>query len=225
VTNPLAAYNQYRMVRPAGITDAQWEAIIDPILAQFRDQGLIYPTNPILPVAIYDLRRQNFANELINGIDYNVNYRFDNIAGKWVVGVGGTQFLSFYQQIPGVPQAVQLLDTDYAVRTKLRGTVGWHMGDYGANLFLNYVGHYTNENFTPYQAVSSFTTVDLHLSWSPQMSGVFAGTQLTFDVTNLFDRDPPVYYTNNSNNGIPGFDPLVANAFGRILSVGLHKSW
>jgi iron complex outermembrane receptor protein len=67
--------------------------------------------------------------------------------------------------------------------------------------------------------------VDLHLTWTPALTGVLEHTQITFDVTNLFDRDPPVYYTNNSNNGIPGFDPVAANAFGRILAIGFHKSW
>jgi iron complex outermembrane receptor protein len=64
VTNPLAAYDKYRTVRPAGGTDAEWAATVDGLLAGFRDQGLIYPDNPTLPVAVYDLRRQNFANEL-----------------------------------------------------------------------------------------------------------------------------------------------------------------
>ena len=224
LTNPAAAYDPYRTTRPAGITDAQWLAIIQPLLAGFRHDGLVYPDDPTLPNAVYDLRRQNFANELINGIDYDIGYRFDTGHGVINTDLAGTQFLTFYQQIPGVAQLVQLIDTDYAVRTKLRGQVGWSYRGYAASLFLNYTGKYRNQSITPFQEVSAFITVDGHLAWSLPDEGVLKGTQLTLDGLNLFNRPPPVYYTSGTN-GVIGYDPAVASALGRVVSVGLHKSW
>jgi iron complex outermembrane receptor protein len=224
VTNPAAAYDAYRTVRPAGITDAQWLAIIAPLLAGFRHDGLVYPDDPTLPNAIYDLRRQNFADELINGFDYDLGYRFDTGAGVINTDLAGTQFLTFYQKIPGVTQLVQLIDTDYAVRTKLRWQVGWAYREYAASVFLNYTGHYRNQSVTPFQEVGSFITVDSHLAWSLPDEGILKGTQLTLDALNLFNRPPPVYFTSGTN-GIIGFDPAVASALGRVISVGLHKSW
>jgi iron complex outermembrane recepter protein len=223
VTNPLSAYDKYRTVRPAGETDAEWAATVEALLAGFRDQGLIYPANPNLPVAIYDLRRQNFADELINGFDYSLNYKFDTSVGNFVTGLSGTQFTTFYQRIPGVAGVIQLLDTDYAIRTKARATVAWSRGQLGAQLFLNYTGRYRNETFTPYQEVSSFTTADVHLAWTPPLSGILENTQLSVDILNVANRDPPVFYTNS--NTLPGWDPVAANALGRVVSFGVHKKW
>ncbi len=224
VTNPEAAYNGYRTLRPAGITDAQWLAIIQPLLAGFRHDGVIYPDDPNLPDAVYDLRRQNFADELINGIDYDLGYRFSTDYGTINTDLAGTQFMTFYQKIPGVPQVVQLIDTDYAVRSKLRAQLGWSYRDYAASLFLNYTGKYRNQSVTPYQEVSSFITVDAHIAWSLPEEGVLKGTQITLDALNLFDRPPPLYFTSGTN-GVIGYDPAVASALGRVVSVGLHKSW
>jgi iron complex outermembrane receptor protein len=225
VTNPASAYDRYRTLRPAGITDAQWFAIIQPLLAGFRHDGLLYPDVPTLPTAVYDLRRQNFANELINGVDYNFGYQLDTGYGSLSTAIAGTQFMTFYQQIPGVPQVVQLIDTDYAVRTKVRGQLGWSYRDYAASVFLNYTGEYRNQSVTPYQYVASFVTTDVHLAWTvSDQPGLLDNLQLTVDANNLFDKRPPVYFTSGAN-GVVGFDPAVASPIGRLVSVGLHKLW
>jgi outer membrane receptor protein involved in Fe transport len=49
-------------------------------------------------------------------------------------------------------------------------------------------------------------------------------TQLTFNVSNLLDRDPPRFFTGG-NNGVIGFDPQAASALGRVVSLGLRKAW
>jgi len=225
VTDSAAAYNRYRTPRPPGITDAEWLAIFQPLLAGFRHDGLVYPDVPTLPTAVYDLRRQNFANELINGLDYDFGYKFETGYGSVTADLAGTQFMTFYQQIPGVSRIVQLIDTDYAVRTKVRGQLGWSYRGYAASVFLNYTGKYRNQVVTPYQYVASFVTTDAHLAWTvSDQPGLLENLQLTVAANNLFDKRPPVYFTSGTN-GIVGFDPAVASPVGRLISVGLHKSW
>jgi iron complex outermembrane receptor protein len=225
VTDPSAAYDRYRTTRPAGLGDAEWLAIVQPLLAGFRHDGLLYPDVSTLPTAVYDLRRQNFANELINGLDYDIGYKFDLPQGSMNVDVAGTQFMTFYQKIPGVSQTVPLLDTDYAVRTKVRGQLGYTFHEYAASVFLNYTGKYRNQSVTPYQQVASFVTTDAHLAWSlPEESGLLSNVQLTVDANNLFDKRPPIFFTSG-NNGIVGFDPVAASPIGRLISVGIHKVW
>jgi len=224
VTNPATAYDAYRTLRPAGSTDAEWLSIIEPMLAGFRHQGQIYPDISTLPSAVYDLRRQNFADEHIRGVDYDFGYIFNSSVGKFNVDVAGTQMTKFDQVIPGVSSPVQLLGTNYAIRTKLRTQLGWAQGDLAGSLFLNYTGGYSNANVTPIQTVSSFTTVDAHFAWSLHNQGMFGNTQLSFNVNNLMNKNPPVFYTSGTN-GIIGFDPVAASPLGRVISVGLHKSW
>lgn len=224
VQNPLAAYNAYRTVRPAGITDAEWLSIIEPMLAGFRHQGQIYPDISTLPSAVYDLRRQNFADEHIRGIDFDFGYVFKTAYGKFNADVAGTQMTRFDQVIPGVATPIQLIGTDYAIRTKIRTQLGWAQGDYAGSIFVNYTGGYNNALVTPNQTVASFTTVDAHLAWSLNGPTLLNKTQLTFNISNLMNKNPPVFYTSGTN-GIVGFDPTAASPLGRVISVGLHKSW
>jgi iron complex outermembrane receptor protein len=224
VTNSDTAYSQYRTTRPAGISDAQWLAIIQPLLAGFRHDGVVYPDTPILPTAVYDLRRQNFANEKINGLDYDLGYRFETDYGSFNTDIAGTQFMTFYQKIPGVAQLVQLIDTNYAVRTRTRGQVGWSLGQFAASLFENYTGKYRNTATLSQGQVASFLTTDAHLAWSLPAGGILDEAQLTLDANNLFDKRPPVYFTTGTN-GVVGFDPAASSALGRVVFVGLHKSW
>jgi iron complex outermembrane receptor protein len=223
VTDPLAAYDKYRYLESA-YTPAAWAAEVAALLDGFRTQGNTFPSNAALPNAIYDLRRQNFADELINGIDYDFGYKFDTAIGKFLADVAGTQMLTFYQKIPGVSATVPLLNTDYAVRTKLRGTLGWTQGPWSASVFLNFTGGYQNLNVTPIQQVGSFETVDLRVGWWLPDEGLLKGTQLTVGIDNAFNRNPPVFYTSGTN-GIIGFDSTVASALGRVVMVGLRKKW
>jgi iron complex outermembrane receptor protein len=223
VTNPNTAYDKYRYLESA-YSPSAWAAEVATLLNGFRDQGNAYPANPQLPTAIYDLRRQNFANELINGIDYDFGYKFDTALGKFLADLAGTQMMTFYQKIPGVSASVPLLNTDYAVRTKLRASLGWTQGPWSASAFFNYTGGYQNLNVTPIQQVGSFETVDLRVGWVLPDEGLLKGTQLTVGIDNAFNRNPPTFYTSGTN-GIVGFDPTAASALGRVVMVGVRKKW
>jgi iron complex outermembrane receptor protein len=222
VTNPLAAYNGYRTTRPAGITDAAWAAIAGPLLQGFRHDGLIYPDDR-LPYAVYDLRRQNFADENIQGIDYSIDYKLRSALGQWTFGVAGTHMLKFEQHVPGVAAPIVQLGTSYAVRNKVRAQVGLSTGDFAASLFANHVGAYSNTGVTPSQDVASFNTVDGHFAWTLKGERLMNDVTLALDVSNLFDRNPPVVYY--SSGSIVGFDPTVSNPLGRVISVSLSKRW
>ncbi|MRW89768.1 TonB-dependent receptor [Duganella sp. FT80W] len=225
VVNPLAAYDKYRIVRSAGMTDAEWLAVIQPLLAGMRHDGLVYPDVGGLPTAVYDLRRQNFADERIRGIDFDIGYGFRTELGKWNLNLAGTRMLKFDQIVPGVADKIELLGTNYAIKTKARGQLGWSSGAVAASLFLNYTGGYRNSVSTGVQQVSSFTTVDTNWAWTlPNTDGWLKGTRLTFNISNIFNRDTPVYYTSGTN-GIVGFDASSASALGRVVSVGLNKDW
>jgi iron complex outermembrane receptor protein len=220
VTNPLAAYSRYRTTRAPGMTDAEWAAIALPLLQGFRHDGLIYPGDRV-PYAVYDLRRQNFANEKIQGIDYSIDYKLDSAFGQWSFALAGTHTLKFEQQVPGASGIIQLLGTDYAVRNKVRAQVGLSSGPVAVSLFANHVGGYRNEGVTPVQNVASFNTVDAHLAWN--LDDRLKGVTLALDVSNLFDRAPPTYYY--SSGSIVGFDPVVSNPLGRVVSFSLSKRW
>lgn len=225
VVNPLSAYDKYRTVRPAGISDAQWLAVIQPMLNGFRHDGQVYPDVTALPTAVYDLRRQNFADERINGIDFDIGYAFRNDLGKWNLNLAGTRMLKFDQIVPGVSDKIDLLGTNYAIKTKARAQLGWANGDVAGSVFYNYTGGYRNAISTGVQPVASFNTVDTNWAWTlPNNDGWLKGAKFTFNVNNVFNRNPPVFFTSGSN-GIIGFDAVAASALGRVVSIGFHKDW
>lgn len=225
VTNPLPAYDKYRTVRPAGVTDAQWLAVVQPLLAGFRHDGQVYPDVSALPTSVYDLRRQNFADEKIRGVDFDIGYTFRTGQGDVNVGLAGTRLLKFIQQVPGVADTIDLLGTNYAIKTRARGQLGWSSGNVAGSVFLNHTGAYRNAISSGIQHVASFNTVDTNWAWTlPDAGGWLKGLKLTANISNIFDRNPPVFFTSGSN-GIIAYDPTAASALGRVVSIGLHKDW
>ena len=210
--NPI--YNRYRTYAP---TAAQVLAAT----AGLRHDGLSYPDVGPLPTAIYDLRRQNFAEQKIGGIDFDVSYAFTAPYGSFNVGAGGTWLLQFDQKINGDTVVTDRLRTNYAVNLKMRGHLGWVQGPLDATFFVNYTNGYVNT--IDKSKVDAQATIDLHTGWKLPFSGLASGTQVTVDVTNLFDKNPPYFY--DAGNGAYGFDPTVASPLGRIVTVGLRKTF
>jgi len=216
----LAAYDKYRVLRPANATDAEWLAVLQPLFGSMRHDGQVYPDVSNLPLVVYDLRRQNFANEYIRGLDYRINKRFATAYGTFNLALTGTQMMRYDQMIPGVATTIKLLDSDYAVRNRYRAQLGWAKGDLAGSVFVNHTGGYLKGT----QSVGSFDTVDMHLAWSLPSNTMLGKAQLSVDVSNLANTRPPVFYTSGSG-GIVGFDPIVASPIGRMLGVALTKTW
>lgn len=219
--NPI--YNAYRVYDP---TLAQAEALTNG----FRHDG-VFDLNTLLPTAIYDLRRQNFAEEFIEGLDFDIHYRHPTRTfGTFEAGYSGTYLGEFQQRIYGAQAVQSLLNTDYAINFKSRATLAWDYKNYSVTVFYNYTNGYDNTNFTPYAPVKAFQTIDTHLAWNvPPVNGLYgllSGVQLSLDANNLFDRDPPHFYNSGDNTADSrGYDASAASALGRVVQLGLRKAW
>jgi outer membrane receptor protein involved in Fe transport len=98
-------------------------------------------------------------------------------------------------------------------------------------LSVNYSDDYNN----PFaaggpQEVASWTTADLSATYEFRgATGLRSSLRLTLSVQNLFDEDPP--FVGSSGQVGPalqqpvGFDPTNANPLGRLLVVGVSKTW
>ena len=210
--NPI--YDRYRTYAPTA-------AEVLEATAGMRHDGLSYPDVTTLPTAIYDLRRQNFATQKIDGLDFDVSYAFSSDYGAFNVGAAGTWLWKFDQQINGDTITTSRLNTNYAVNLKARGHFGWAKDGLDATLFVNYINHYRNS--VDDSRVKAFTTVDLHAGWKLPLSGLASDTQLSLDVSNLFDKNPPYFY--DASTGAFGYDPTTASALGRVVSIGIGKKF
>lgn len=208
--NPL--YDRYRIYNP---TVAQ----VTTAVGSMRHDGLVYPDVTALPTAVYDLRRQNFATQNIEGLDYDVRYRVTTDVGNLGFGVGGTRLTKFRQTINGDTRTSSRLDTNYAVKWLGRGNASWSHGAWTAVLFGNYTGSYVNTSTN--KRIKAFKTVDLHLGYAPEGEGLLSGIELSLDVSNLTDQDPPTFADTNASN----IDFTRSNPIGRMWTVGLRKRW
>ena len=179
------------------------------------------------PAVFVDGRELNLASTKTDGFDFQLNYRIPTeAAGTFDLGFSGTYFLSFKESaVPGAPIQEEINHIDFPLRFKFRGDVVWTEGYFTAAAFLNYENGYLNDLATPIQHVASYTTLDLHLQYALDGTGLplAKGAQIGIDVTNLFDTDPPFVNIIANGNGGGGFDPAAASPIGRVVSFTLRK--
>ncbi|WP_068095032.1 TonB-dependent receptor plug domain-containing protein [Novosphingobium rosa] len=217
VTDSNPVWNVYRTYNP---TAAQ----VTAATAGMRHDGLVYPDVTTLPTAIYDLRRQNFARQKIGGIDYDLSYAFSLGQNNLNVGIAGSWLLRFDQLIYAAGTNYDRLGTAYAPKLKTRAHVNWANGPYDVAVFGNYTAGYTNTNYQN-QKVASNTTFDLHAGWKLDGEGLAKDTRLALDVTNIFNKAPPLFYNALSGQTYATFDNTNASALGRVVSLALNKQF
>ncbi|MEG3146200.1 TonB-dependent receptor [Sphingomonas sp. RT2P30] len=190
----------------------------------YLDLAGIPSTAPI--VAVVDARTQNLAVLKQNGIDFEVGYGFGAAGGRADIGVVGTHIFHIRQGLTATAPLTNVLDTTgNPVDLHLRGRAAWSSARWDLAAFVNYVGPYTNKTVSPAARVSSWTTVDLNIGYKfGQASGLLKGVRLTFNASNLFDRDPPPvsYIVGTATNG---YDPENASPIGRLVSLQVSKAW
>ncbi|WP_116091801.1 TonB-dependent receptor domain-containing protein [Sphingomonas crusticola] len=184
---------------------------------------------------ILEVINSNYLNLNVSGIDASVTYTLHTGgAGTFVIGDAITYFTKFDQSYGTDGVSYSVLNTTGAngvfpsVKLQMRANLGWQLGGFNANLFMNYTGHYKNWSssaVTPVtlnaqnnpdgggDPVRANTTFDANLAYT--FSGGFLdGQVISLNVRNMFNRKAPFYNASN------GYDGYVANVLGRQISVG-----
>jgi outer membrane receptor protein involved in Fe transport len=175
--------------------------------------------------AILDLRVQNIESVQTRGVDFRGAYRWTAAYGTVKLALDGTYLLGFSQQEGPDAPPMQLLDTENnPINLKMRGTLSWQRGRFGASAAVNFQSHYRDTASDPNRNVSSYTTVDTQLRYDidPYGGSWLANTRIELNAINLFNADPP--FLNNAIAGL-GYDQENADPFGRLLSVQIRKTW
>jgi len=181
------------------------------------------PYDPNSVVAIIDGRYVNATRQKIKGIDLSASYRFDVGAGSLTIRGSGS-WLDSSQQTAGMPAGYDLAGTLHnPARFNSRiGTV-WSQGGFSASAFANHVGGVRNRADGVKGA--SFTTIDMTLLYETlDGSSVWSGLQLALTVSNLLDRDPPLY-TPDMPGVVAPYDSTNYSAIGRLVSLTVSKRW
>jgi iron complex outermembrane receptor protein len=172
----------------------------------------------------------NLGTTVTQGVDFLGSYSIPtDHSGTWTVGLTGTYTFKYDVAFTqGGPSFDELNNIGFPLRLRMRGSVGWSFGPVSTLAFVNYENGYTNTETTPSQSVGNYTTVDLNVIYD--LGKTFPGVwskdlTLTAHVDNLFDKDPPYVNIPISPNGGGGFDPNVASAIGRLVSLQIAKKF
>jgi iron complex outermembrane receptor protein len=209
--------------------------ILNPTAAQVAAATAgLRPTSPLPTTVnfIYSFQQRNVSNLDASGLDLDARYSIPSRWGDWTLGAAVSEKLKFEQQYgEGTPYLSRLNTaginaTFSSIRFMGRGMLGWSLENWAANLFVNHTGAYWNRTSAAVavsgprgQRVASYTTIDAHLAYGIKAGGWLSDTELFADASNLFDRNPP--FAN-----VPGgYNLQDANPIGRVVSLGVRKSW
>jgi iron complex outermembrane recepter protein len=182
--------------------------------------------NPANVVAIVYDEFQNVSSQNVHGVDLTTDYRFHPPLGDIDLSLNAT-WLSLSEVLSQGSAPVTLSGTVFnPPRFKSRLGLTWQHTAWSVAGFVNYVSsEIDNTNPIP-TGISSWTTVDAQLTYSPANWGsVFRGLHISAAVQNLLNRDPPpvagtTTYIYNLN-----YDSTNASALGRFLSLTIRKDW
>ncbi len=174
--------------------------------------------NP-LTCGYIDLRTENLGDLKTNGIDVNATYRYRAGAyGNFTLSTNGTWVHEYkYQNFPGDEYHQNVgafVGTGAVFRWQDTTSLVWNLRDYTAGVTAHYKTGYQDaaNDYVPDNKVSSYTTFDSYVSWK-----AYAGLTLTAGARNMFDREPPISYQEQTFQA--GYDPRYADAIGRTYYV------
>lgn len=170
----------------------------------------------------------NAADSSSKGVDWGGTYTFSNRLGRWNASINGTHMLSHKER------ALEILPlTEYVgefglrtlyLRNKFNASLTWSQGPWSSTLNASYKSGYKDQDLsgrntvpaTANTTVPSYTLFGLYGTYTG-----FKNTSVTVGVRNLFDKQPPFTHHDVDDVVGAGWDPRVADPFGRTVTVSL----
>jgi iron complex outermembrane recepter protein len=185
------------------------------------------PYDPAKVVAIVYDESQNVSAQNVHGVDLTTDYRFHpSSLGDIDLSLNAT-WLSLSEVLAQGAPPVTLSGTVFnPPRFKSRLGLTWQHSAWSAAGFVNYVSSEIDNTTSIPKGISSWTTVDAQLTYSPANWGsVFHGLHISAAVQNLLNRDPPPVAGTTTNIDNLHYDSTNASALGRFLSLTIRKDW
>lgn len=215
VLTRLSQYNGTGLILQGAAAGQQVASLIGQGLSV---AGALPGGNPLNVTVFVDGRNQNLGRSITRGVDFSATYRYDaNRYGMFNFALSGTYLTEYLtQQSPGAPLLDQRNQIFQPLKFKARATVDWEKGPLGVLVRVSHVGGYLNTAVSPNENVSSYTPVDLNLSW--KLGWKTAPLVLGLEVRNLFDAAPPYVNIAPSVNGSGGYDATASDPIGRVIA-------
>jgi iron complex outermembrane receptor protein len=167
--------------------------------------------------AIFESYAINLGTRKIDGLDFDLGYKFDTGFGNFTLNVNANRQLGYRQEIVTGSGFQNLIGRQEAIKWRGRGQISWNLDDLTVSAFMNYTDKFTNPTSTLFRNVDSWKTFDLTVQYN--LPGVLKGSQIQLRGANIFDKDPPFY------DGTSGYFSNAASPFGRQLEVTLRTKF
>ena len=214
-------YRDYPFLVQTSPTLAQ----INSLVAQSSVPVTLCTPLPSCVYALLDIRKRNLGDFKLDGLDLNARYRRDTGFGSLSFQVGGTYELGRQQSAaPGLPFSDLLAANNN--RLRLRTSVAAQVGDLLAQVSWNHTAGFDLDPAAgvaaPLQTnVGAFNVVNLFFRYEVKGQGVFSDLDLTLNVDNILDQDPPEFRGVTSTAGARGY--ANGNTLGRFVQFGIEK--
>ena len=175
---------------------------------------------------LFSPRFTNVAERDVRGVDLTFNYTREMALGDISVGANATYLIDYIGRLTALAPSSDDINTLYRpIDFKLRGDLSWSRGGFTAFTAINYVdGYRDNIDGSIANGIDAWTTIDLSLSYETGTrfdNMVVNNVRFGFNVTNLFDNDPPFVATPFGLN----FDSANATPWGRQVNFTIAKSF
>ena len=172
---------------------------------------------------IIDGRIANLAEFRNRGFDARLEQNIPAFGGNIVAQIAWTHLFRYDRQIIRGAPRIDVLDTIYnPVSDRVRAEGFWRDDRFNIGIVATYTGSYQNTSFIPPAGITSWLTFDLSGSFRVS-SGPLSGVSIAFNVTNIFDRDPP--FVSNPGQVGNNYDSANADPFGRRFALTISKQW
>ena len=215
---------------PSFVTFASFKTVsptqgeIDEALAGVDDVIGTCDPQPDCVYIITDGRKNNTGDFNTDGLDWGTYYVRDTSFGSIDFNLNATYVLNREQNAAEGAEFTNVLQTDYS-RFKSSASIGTNVGQLRAQATMYYTQGYDlggPVGVPPQDNVSSYSTTTLFFSYDVEGEGLLSDLQLSLNINNVFDQDPPEYRDTNtvslSNNGYQN-----GRTLGRVLEFSFRK--
>jgi outer membrane receptor protein involved in Fe transport len=182
--------------------------------------------------AVLDFRQHNIAVTKTSGVELSVAHQLSTRFGEITSFISGDKLFKLSFQPTSTTPAGDTVGTVFnPVELRLRAGISWSRGPFVSALSLNHSSDYQNNIETPPGRIGSWTTADIHLSYTTGGGsrvglGALRDLSLALNIQNVANRQPPVV-SNPSLIIFPDlrFDPTNASPLGRFITLQIGKRW
>jgi iron complex outermembrane receptor protein len=183
-------------------------------------------TSPV--VVLLDTRGRNLGSTKLSGLDFSMNYIRTTSFGSIDASFAGNYRIR--QRSRSSAAAPEVNDLAFEPRLNFQGTLGATVGPVRGQVIWNHTAGFDLSPTSPPAAfgqtrLKAFDAINLYFRYEMPRSLFGEDMDLTLNVQNLFDVDPPIYRAASLST--PGYDTAGGHAFtiGRIVQIGVSKKF